>query len=321
MFSKLSSAAVPLLRGSGHCALRRHSVRHSRATRAATLHTAALRAAVQTNARQSSQADSAASSSVPSSHVLGPHDVFAPRHLGPSDPAELSAMLKVIGYDSLGSLIDATVPAHIRSKQPLSLPPQGETEALHDFKDMMAANALYRSYIGLGYYDTLTPPVILRNIIENPAWYTPYTPYQAEIAQGRLEMLLNYQTMVSDLTGLPVSNSSLLDEGTAAAEAMNMCFNASSKKKRVFLCSADVHPQTVAVLQTRAKGVDVVVKVQQETDFDVTAGQPRPAAHSTAHTTPHPLQRRTVNLTQPATASQANTARCLRDEESNVSFA
>ena len=149
-------------------------------------------------------------------------------------------MLKVIGYDSLAALIDATVPPHIRAKQALSLPAQGETEALHDFKDMMQANKLFRSYIGLGYYDTITPPVILRNIIENPGWYTPYTPYQAEIAQGRLEMLLNYQTMVSDLTGLPVSNSSLLDEGTAAAEAMNMCFNASSKKKRVFLCSADV---------------------------------------------------------------------------------
>ena len=211
-------------------------------------------------------------------------------------------MLKVIGYDSLAALIDATVPPHIRAKQALSLPAQGETEALHDFKDMMQANELFRSYIGLGYYDTITPPVILRNIIENPGWYTPYTPYQAEIAQGRLEMLLNYQTMVSDLTGLPVSNSSLLDEGTAAAEAMNMCFNASSKKKRVFLCSADVHPQTIAVLQTRAKGVDVAVKVQKEADFDVTAGQPQPL-------TPHTAIRRCCCC-----------YRCERSDECFVSF-
>ena len=273
MLSKLSSAT--LLRA-GRCTVRRQAAsRRSTASSAASCQHS-LHRSLQSQARSSvhSSPDSASSS-----HVLAPHDVFAPRHLGPSDPAELAAMLKVVGYPSLDALLDATVPPHIRSKQPLALPPQGETEALHDFKDMMAHNQLYRSYIGLGYYDTITPPVILRNIIENPGWYTPYTPYQAEIAQGRLEMLLNYQTMVSDLTGLPVSNSSLLDEGTAAAEAMNMCFNASSKKKRVFLCSADVHPQTIAVLQTRAKGVDVAVKVQREADFDVTAGQRRTPAH------------------------------------------
>ena len=282
MLSKLSSTA--LLRV-GRCALRRQPVQCTATSAVATAYYRPCRRSVQANARSSSvtQSTTAAPSS---SHVLGPHDVFAPRHLGPSDPKEVTAMLKVIGYDSLDALIDATVPAHIRSKQPLSLPPQGETEALHDFADMMAANLLYRSYIGLGYHDTITPPVILRNIIENPGWYTPYTPYQAEIAQGRLEMLLNYQTMVSDLTGLPVSNSSLLDEATAAAEAMNMCFNASSKKRRVFLCSTDAHPQTIAVLKTRAKGVDVTVKVQKEADFDVTAGQPLTPHTSRAGRTP-----------------------------------
>jgi len=268
MLSKLAPAAL-LLRA-GRTALRQQAATQCSAASRVALSYHSLRRWAQTSARSS---DSHSSDAVQSSHVLGPHDVFEPRHLGPSDPKEVAAMLKVTGYDSLDALIAATVPAHIRSKQPLSLAPQGETEALHDFKDMMSANQLYRSYIGLGYHDTITPPVILRNIIENPGWYTPYTPYQAEIAQGRLEMLLNYQTMVSDLTGLPVSNSSLLDEGTAAAEAMNMCFNASSKKKRVFLCSSDVHPQTIAVLQTRAKGVDVAVKVQKESEFDVTAGQ------------------------------------------------
>ena len=221
--------------------------------------------------RHASTAAPSASSS-PSSSVLGPHDVFVPRHLGPSHASDAAKMLDTIGYRSLDALIDATVPAAIRSKAPLSLPAQGETEALCDFVELMKTNAVFRSYIGLGYYDTLTPPVILRNIIENPAWYTPYTPYQAEIAQGRLEMLLNYQTMVSDLTGLPVSNSSLLDEGTAAAEAMNMCYNGSTKKRKAFLVSRDVHPHTIAVVQTRAKGADITVRVQSEEEFDVTAG-------------------------------------------------
>ena len=185
-------------------------------------------------------------------------------------------MLKTIGYPSMEALMDATVPRSIRAKRALSLPAQGETEALHDLRDVMSANLLYRSYIGLGYYGCITPPVILRNIIENPGWYTPYTPYQAEIAQGRLEMLLNFQTAVADLTALPVANSSLLDEGTAAAEAMNMAYNGSSKKKRTFLISADVHPQTIAVVKTRAKGVDITVKLVQEEQLDLTgaaAGQ------------------------------------------------
>jgi glycine cleavage system P protein (glycine dehydrogenase) len=180
-------------------------------------------------------------------------------------------MLATIGYSTLDALIDATVPSQIRSASSLSLPAQGETEALHDVMDLMSSNKVYRSYIGLGYYDTITPPVILRNVIENPAWYTPYTPYQAEIAQGRLEMLLNYQTMVSDLTALPVSNSSLLDEGTAAAEAMNMSYNAGSKKKKTFIVSQDVHPQTIAVVKTRAKGLDITVKVQNESELDLTS--------------------------------------------------
>ena len=251
-------------------------------------------------AAAASTSASSSSSSSPTS-ILGPHDVFLPRHLGPSHSKDVAKMLDTIGFPSLDALIEATVPAAIRSKRPLSLPPQGETEALCDFVDMMKANELFRSYIGLGYYDTLTPPVILRNIIENPAWYTPYTPYQAEIAQGRLEMLLNYQTMVSDLTGLPVSNSSLLDEGTAAAEAMSMCYNAGSKKRRTFLVSQDVHPQTIAVVKTRAKGVDIDVRVQKESDFDVASG----SRHSR------------IQRIQPALPSTAASLRC---DDSNVSF-
>jgi glycine dehydrogenase len=205
--------------------------------------------------------------------ILSHHDKFVPRHLGPSSNADVQAMLKTIGYTSLNQLIDDTVPAQIRSKQPLNLPAsQGEKAELEALQAMMDKNVLHKTFIGAGYYDTVTPPVILRNIIENPAWYTPYTPYQAEIAQGRLEMLLNYQTMVSDLTGLPVSNCSLLDEATAAAEAMNMLWNGASKKKNTFLVSENAHPQTIAVIQTRAKYVGIKVIVQNEKDFDVKSG-------------------------------------------------
>jgi glycine dehydrogenase len=155
-------------------------------------------------------------------------DTFIRRHLGPS-PSDVAEMLQALGYASLDAFIDATIPENIRLRRPLALPgAKSEQEALAAFRAEMSANDVRRAFIGMGYYDTHTPAVIQRNILENPGWYTAYTPYQAEIAQGRLEALLNYQTMVSDLTGLPVANASLLDEGTAAAEAMTMAAMGSS---------------------------------------------------------------------------------------------
>src|SRR5688572_26464458 len=145
---------------------------------------------------------------------------FEDRHIGP-DTHQVEAMLKVIKAKSVDDLIDQTVPAGIRLKKPLNLPQaKSEHEFLQDFKHIAARNKVYKSYIGTGYYNTITPGVVLRNILENPGWYTAYTPYQAEIAQGRLEALINYQTMVIDLTGMQIANASLLDEATAAAEAM-----------------------------------------------------------------------------------------------------
>ncbi|HEU0302442.1 MAG TPA: hypothetical protein VFR37_23485, partial [Longimicrobium sp.] len=151
-------------------------------------------------------------------------DTFVRRHVGPDD-AEIRQMLQTIGYDSLDELVDATIPRDIRQEQrPLALGPErSEYELLQELRGMMAKNRVFRSYLGMGYHDCITPPVIQRNILENPGWYTQYTPYQAEIAQGRLEALLNFQTMVADLAALPLANASLLDEATAAAEAMHMC--------------------------------------------------------------------------------------------------
>ena len=147
---------------------------------------------------------------------------FIPRHIGPS-AADVAAMLELLGYESLDELIDATVPAGIRLRRPLAIhAPMSEHQALSNLRVIAKRNQVCRSYLGLGYSDCITPPVIQRNILENPGWYTAYTPYQAEIAQGRLEALLNFQTMVMDLTGLEIANASLLDEGTAAAEAMAM---------------------------------------------------------------------------------------------------
>jgi glycine dehydrogenase len=192
---------------------------------------------------------------------LAPSDTFARRHIGPSD-AEVAAMLAAVGADSLESLTAETVPASIRRAQPLALPPaRAEHELLADLRAIASENKVMRSYIGLGYSATITPPVIQRNILENPGWYTQYTPYQAEIAQGRLEALLNFQTMVADLTGLPLTNASLLDEATAAAEAMAVCRAAGGGERSAFFVAADCHPQTIAVVQTRAEplGVEVVV--------------------------------------------------------------
>src|SRR4026208_857149 len=149
-------------------------------------------------------------------------DSFARRHIGPNEE-EIRAMLREVGFDNLGALIDATVPKDIRLKGDLNLPDaKSEGEALAELRAIAQKNKIARSFIGAGYYDCITPPVIQRNILENPGWYTAYTPYQAEIAQGRLEALINYQTMVTDLTGMEIANASLLDEGTAGGEAMYM---------------------------------------------------------------------------------------------------
>jgi glycine dehydrogenase len=163
-------------------------------------------------------------------------DSFPRRHLGPT-PAEQREMLQTLGFARLGELIEAAVPASIRLTRKLRLPePAGENEALAELRGIAAQNQVFRSFIGMGYAEAVTPPVILRNIFENPGWYTPYTPYQAEISQGRLEGLLNFQTMVTDLTGLEIANASLLDEATAAAEAMALCFAVRAGRTR-FLVS------------------------------------------------------------------------------------
>ena len=197
-------------------------------------------------------------------------DVFAPRHIGPSD-ADVEAMLKVLGYPSLDALIDATVPANIRMKGSLNLPAGlSEQDALAAFKTLVAPNQVWRTFIGQGYYGTHVPAVIQRNILENPGWYTAYTPYQAEIAQGRLEALLNFQTTVIDLTGLPVASASLLDEATAAAEAMQMV-HASKSGRDVFLVADDCHPQTIDVLKTRGAARGITVHVQPAASFALDA--------------------------------------------------
>ncbi len=197
-------------------------------------------------------------------------DVFAPRHIGPSE-SDVAAMLKVLGYPSLDALIDATVPANIRLARPLNLPAGlAEPDALAAFKSMVAPNQVWRAFIGQGYYGTHTPAVIQRNILENPGWYTAYTPYQAEVAQGRLEALLNFQTTVIDLTGLPVSSASLLDEATAAAEAMQM-LHAAKSGRDVFLVADDVHPQTIDVVKARGAARGITVKVQPAAAFTLDA--------------------------------------------------
>jgi glycine dehydrogenase len=196
---------------------------------------------------------------------LQPLDTFPRRHLGPTD-ANIKEMLGTLGLASLDALINATVPEHIRLGRSLDLPPhQSEQAVLEELRGLATQNRVFRSFIGMGYYDCITPPVIIRNVLENPAWYTQYTPYQAEIAQGRLEALLNFQTMVADLTGLPLANASLLDEATAAGEAMSMCRAIVRKERKVFLVADDCHPQTIAVIHTRAKPLGITVHVGNPT--------------------------------------------------------
>ncbi len=201
-----------------------------------------------------------------------PYDFANRRHIGPS-PTEMEEMLDVIGVGSLDELIDQTVPENIRQQEPLELDaPMSERDVLHHMRQVIKKNKVLTSLIGQGYYGTMTPPVIQRNILENPAWYTAYTPYQPEIAQGRLEALLNFQTMVSDLTGLEIANASLLDEATAAAEAMTMAKRAAKSKSNVFFVDENCHPQTIAVIKTRAEplGIEVIV-ASPETDMDPSA--------------------------------------------------
>ncbi|OGR48990.1 MAG: glycine dehydrogenase (aminomethyl-transferring) [Elusimicrobia bacterium GWA2_66_18] len=189
-------------------------------------------------------------------------DDFVRRHVGPNG-ADVAAMLRELRRPSLNSLIDKAVPTAIRLKTELELPASlSEAEALLELKRIASRNQIWRSYLGQGYHDTVTPPVILREVLENAGWYTAYTPYQPEIAQGRLEALLNFQTMIIDLTGLPVANASLLDEGTAAAEAMALCLHACEDPDgRVFFVSSGCHPQTVEVVRTRAKSLGVEVLI------------------------------------------------------------
>ncbi|MCT7959753.1 aminomethyl-transferring glycine dehydrogenase [Laspinema sp. D1] len=197
-------------------------------------------------------------------------DAFVHRHNGPSSD-EIEQMLQEVGFSSLDSLIESTIPSRIRRDTPLNLPqPLSETAALTQLKQIASQNQLFRSFIGMGYHDCITPPVIQRNILENPGWYTAYTPYQAEIAQGRLEALLNFQTMIVDLTGLEIANASLLDEATAAAEAMTLSYGFCKTKATAYFVSEDCHPQTIEVVQTRARplGIEIIVGNPRQFTFD-----------------------------------------------------
>src|SRR5438876_5365430 len=180
---------------------------------------------------------------------LEPGANFIRRHIGPDD-TETQAMLKTVGAASLDDFIDRVIPKQIRAKRPLDLPKaKAERSALSYLRGMAARNEVFTSMIGMGYYGTITPKVILRNVLENPGWYTAYTPYQAEVSQGRLEALLNFQQMVIDLTALDIANASLLDEATAAAEAMSLC-HAVVPNRKTFFVADNCHPQTIAVVET-----------------------------------------------------------------------
>src|SRR6187402_578626 len=192
---------------------------------------------------------------------LEDHDAFQRRHIGP-DGDDQAAMLKVLGYASRAALIDAVIPPAIRRKGKLDTgAARTEGEALDALRALAERNQLFKSYIGQGYYPCYTPGVILRNVFQSPAWYTAYTPYQPEISQGRLEALINYQTMVCDLTGLAIANASMLDEATAAAEAMALCLRSYKGKAKVFAVADDVLPQTIDVVRTRAEPIGVEVQV------------------------------------------------------------
>ncbi|MBT8769559.1 glycine dehydrogenase (aminomethyl-transferring), partial [Pseudomonas sp. DB1] len=204
---------------------------------------------------------------------LGTDNEFIARHIGPRE-ADITAMLALTGHDSLEALIASVIPESIKGTSVLDLPAgQGEAEALASIKAIAAKNQLFKNYIGQGYYPCHTPTPILRNLLENPAWYTAYTPYQPEISQGRLEALLNFQTLVSDLTGMEIANASLLDEATAAAEAMTFCKRLSKNKaSNAFFASRHCHPQTLDVLRTRAEPLGIEVVIGDEAELEDLSG-------------------------------------------------
>ncbi|HEY6919587.1 MAG TPA: glycine dehydrogenase (aminomethyl-transferring), partial [Tabrizicola sp.] len=218
-----------------------------------------------------------------------PYDFANRRHIGPS-PLEMQEMLAAVGVRTLDELIDQTVPPSIRQSNPLPWAPLAEHELLAKMKEVGAKNRVMTQLIGQGYYGTVTPPAIQRNILENPAWYTAYTPYQPEIAQGRLEALLNFQTMVCDLTGLDVANASLLDEATAAAEAMTMAERVAKSKAKAFFVDRFCHPQTIAVIKTRAMplGIEIIEddvrKLDPKTVFGAIFQYPSSYGHVTDFT-------------------------------------
>ena len=192
---------------------------------------------------------------------LEDHGAFQRRHIGP-DADDQAAMLATLGFASRAALIDAVIPASIRRKRAMDVgAPRTEGEALSALRRIAERNHVFKSYIGQGYYECYTPGVILRNVFQNPAWYTAYTPYQPEISQGRLEALINFQTMVADLTGLALANASMLDEATAAAEAMALCLRSTKSASRVFAVADDVLPQTIDVVRTRAAPIGIEVRV------------------------------------------------------------
>ena len=205
---------------------------------------------------------------------LNTRESFESRHNGPSEE-EKKEMLNMLPIDSLDSLIEETVPASIRLENPLNLPePKTEYAYLKDLKEIASKNTIANSFIGRGYYGTILPGVIQRNVLENPAWYTAYTPYQPEIAQGRLEALINFQTVVTDLTGMEIANASLLDEATAAAEAVSLLYASRSRAKKVsnvFLVDQHVFPQVLEVLKTRSEPIGVELKVVDLEKEDITA--------------------------------------------------
>ncbi|KAJ2477103.1 glycine decarboxylase subunit P, partial [Coemansia sp. RSA 2131] len=250
------------------------SVLATAALRAALLHTLKPRqssaAAATVASGDSAATESATSAAAAAVQALAPLDTFLRRHNGPRD-SDIDSMLQALGFQTLDEMISATVPDSIRLTEPLHIAEgeYAEKELLAKLKQIAQKNKIYRSFIGTGYSDVVVPPVILRNILENPGWYTQYTPYQPEISQGRLESLLNFQTVITDLTGLPAANASLLDEGTAAGEALVVCLGSARKKTRnVFFADENCHPQTLAVLHTRAEGFGAEIVVGDYKTFD-----------------------------------------------------